>query len=649
MDSRTMALSYSAHPPLASHDDLSRYEKLILWVLMAAFALTLFVFAFLRAFTFHNRNFDLAFYVRMAWGILRGDGWQPLVNAHIAGLHWVWPLLILAPLGAAFGYIPVLLLAQSLSVAWAAWPIARISIFCLGGYNQKMRLLAPWIGAGIWMLQPNLWHVATNEFHPGTLALFPLAWLCESLLRLDCKGFAWASLASVACREDLSLVVGVAALLFTVRSQYLALRVALSVFGLALAYFLLFLLTHAFMAPPKGSFFLHYGHLGEGPAAAVAKAVTEPSFLVQHLLSKDRLVYPFVITAPFGLFTWFSPTWVLCASPVLLMNLFSQFPTTLFLDSHYLTPALPFLCTGAIDGVAKIHGCLERLHLRGSPVSIAGALLVIAGVAHWLCGASPLSRRFDRLAFRDHPLSQALREALALVPPTASIQAPERALAHLATRTKVHRLPPPEAKADFVLFDAWHRRKYAHQEVLLRTAEESLVRAWLARPDHALRWAKSHVYLLERGLPWSHDIGRKRHVIGKTSISFGRYLTSCLGLKRVRMEKKELVLFLVARSECPPDLALRIGWGYRPGRVDLITQGVLSPAKFQVGDLIRSAHPLKPEEVRMWCLRGLRIGAIRESGARPAPEDPVAVDISQEEWLSGDGQGCMVRFFVPLP
>ena len=51
-----------------------------------------------RHVTFHNETFDLAFYTRIAWGLVRNDFWEPLVDAHVYGLH-LSPVLV--PLGAA--------------------------------------------------------------------------------------------------------------------------------------------------------------------------------------------------------------------------------------------------------------------------------------------------------------------------------------------------------------------------------------------------------------------------------------------------------------------------------------------------------------------------------------------------------------------
>jgi hypothetical protein len=62
--------------------------------------------------------------------------------------------------------------------------------------------------------------------------------------------------------------------------------------------------------------------------------------------------------------------------------------------------------------------------------------------------------------------------------------------------------------------------------------------------------------------------------------------------------------------------------------VDLIAAGELSPARFRTGDRIESRHVLGASELLEIERHGLRVGAIRQSGARPSPGDPPAIDVA---------------------
>jgi hypothetical protein len=179
-----------------------------------------------------------------------------------------------------------------------------------------------------------------------------------------------------------------------------------------------------------------------------------------------------------------------------------------------------------------------------------------------------------------------------------------------------------------VLFDAWHRRVHAREEDLLRTEEEPVIRGWLARADHGLVAACGDYLLLERGAnPRAGPV--ERYFTGRADPGAGRRITACLSVLGARFDGDELVLDLVASGPCPSDLAIRLGEGKRPPRVDLLFDGVLSPAHLSRGDRVRSWHALTPpERARLDAGGRLRVGALRSSGARPEHADPVTVDVS---------------------
>jgi uncharacterized membrane protein len=591
--------------------------------------------AWQRYATFHNRNFDLAFYARLAWGAAHLDRWEPILNAHVYGLHFVWAFQILGFLGLLFGQVRTLLVAQSLAVAMAAWPLARLGARALRERGSSPSALGAYAAALAWLLHPNLAHVAGNDFHPGTLATLPLAWCCESLHRRSAHGLAWSALGVLACREDLALVLVLFGLALALRSRQepARRRVGLAVAALSLLYLAVFLgYFHPRHAPAGGSLELHFGRWGASVPEVIGSVLTHPGDVLAWLAAPERAPYLVVITASLAFLPFLAPEWMLLAAPTLATNLLSGFPTTLHLDSHYLTPALPVLVSAALVGASRLGALSSR---RPATIGRGPFALPIVGasvVAHLVAGGSPLGARFDREAYRLDPRAAAIARVIRVVPEGASVQAPERMLAHFAERRVLARPPPPERNTDFVILDAWSRRVHRHHESLLRTDEEPTLRDWLARTDHALVAAEEDILVLARGRAPDEGIARARYVRGRAPLEVGRPLTACLALEGASIrrggDRDALVLTLVARGPCDTDLALRIGWGYRPGRVDPIADGLLSPAHFRAGDRIESVHPMAAQELESIRAHGLRVGAIRQSGARPTHEDPVALDVA---------------------
>ncbi|MDQ3033070.1 MAG: DUF2079 domain-containing protein, partial [Myxococcota bacterium] len=426
-----------------------------------------------------------------------------------------------------------------------------------------------------------------------------------------------------------TMLIGAAATLLALRSRGAPGSRTLARTGIAiaigsLAYVLVFVLVlHPMLAPPRGSLELHFGRFGDSTTEVALHVLTHPRELLEHLAVSHRLLYLAVITAPFALLPLLRPGYLLLGAPILAINLLSEFPGTTDLDSHYLTTALPLILASGVHGAAALP---DSALLRLAPLGLCAAL------SHLVLGGTPLSLSFAREDYVEDENTRAARGIVAQIPDGASVQAPDALLPHLAERRVVRRAPPPETSTDYVVFDASHRRRFRHEEDLLRTEEEPILRAWLGRDDHALIGAGGDYLLLQRGRDPREGIGVTRYVVGATDDpAEGERLAACLGLREARMERAgasgqalRLTLELVARGPCPEDLALRIGRGKRPRRVDLIADGLLSPAHFRAGDVIRSTHALGAGEVSEG---ELRVGALRSSGARPEHGDPVSVPV----------------------
>lgn len=567
-----------------------------------------------RYATFHNETFDLAFYTRIAWGLARNEFWEPMVNAHVYGLHLSPILVPLGALGALFDTASVLVVTQALALALAALPMARIGERHLGPAGALL-------GATLWLYYPNLGHVAGYEAHPGAMAALPLAWIAWAIDRGDARALALGVLGVLLCREDLALLCILAAAVFALRHPSRR-RIAAIAAGISLAWALLFFVVlHPRYAPAQGSLELHFGRFGGSVGEVLVNVITHPQDLFAHLATPARLAYLPKVLAPLLFLPLMRPSWLVPALPIFAINLLSAWPTTTQLDVHYLTPALPFLVAGALEGAGRV-ATHARVARRAGLVIAAPAAAVL--VAHALAGGTLLSRDHPAHAFVPDARSAAARAIVDAIPADASVQAPYAFLAHLAERRWLYRASSPEAGADYLVLDVAHRRRYAAREDLLRTVEEPIARDWLARDDHRLVLAAGDFLLLERGAHPRTGRGASA-IVGRADPEAGQRIAACLSVLGGRLESDVLVLDLVARDACPSDLAIRIGPERRARRVDLLFGGWLSPRHLRRGDRLESRHRLGPALRARVAAEGLRIGALRQSGARPEHADPVSV------------------------
>ena len=607
----------------------TRASSWTVFALAVTHALITVLLARARFLTVHHHTYDLALYARLAWGLAHGQAWDPLLSGGALGGHLSLVLAPLGLLGAVFGTVPVLLVAQSAAFAAAAWPLSQLAVRRAGPWGGVLVALA-------WLLQPNLGHVASYEFHPGSLAVLPLAYALELADREPSasvrRAFLLTCALTVACRASLALQTSMLGLLLLRGGGRWRRDGGLLALASA-AWFGLWLLSAGFdrgSSAAGGSLDQHFGIWGGSPLGALVALFTDPAKLFGHLSTPERLLYPLHVLLPFALLPLLSPAALLVALPPLALNLLSEFPIATQLGSHYLTPALPALAWGAVVGGARLAARLSTRfpNVRFARLAPPAALAAAALVANLLVGGMPWSNDLVVRDFRPGRDTSARSRVLAAIGPTLSVQAPDALLPHLIERAAVFRAPPPERKADVVVLDVTHRRLFAHREDLLRTVQEPNVRAWLARDDHQLTLAAGDQLVLLRGRPPREGLARK-YLLGPAAPAAPhartKLLTGCLELRSAALVPGAVMLELVAHGPCPSDLALRLGAELEPRRVDLLFDGLLSPAQLRAGDHLRSRHTLDPAERAALALNGLHVGALRSSGARPEPNDPISV------------------------
>ncbi|MET0387205.1 MAG: DUF2079 domain-containing protein [Polyangiales bacterium] len=592
----------------------------VLWM-SAAFSGLLGVQSLARFGTYHNRTYDLAMYARQAWGLANGELWDPIVGVHFLGTHLAFVLWPLGWLGRSVGIVPVLLIAQALAIGLTTWPLAQLGARRFGDVGALCAATA-------WFAYPNISQVATYEFHPGTLAVFPLALALDAMDRQRFGVFALAALGVLACRADfacLTCALGFAALCGSgvrpgLRRTGTAL-VAVSSLYLALQYGLL---RPRYWAGTT-SYDLHFARWGGSPLGIVRALLNEPGLVREHLSEPKRLLYFATITWPLAFLPLLGPRFLLPALPLLAINVISTFPTTLELYSHYLTPAVPALIAAALEGLAWMRQVARE---RAPAVLALGevALLALGVLANLRSGAYPWSQGFDSAAYVHDTRSAQAARIVAAIHPDASVQAPDPLLPHLAARANVYRLPPPDRAADFVVLDVSHRLRYDRREDLLRTLEEPQVRTWLTRRDYGLVLAEADYMVFERGRE-PRGGPASRYLSGEPAGSFGTPLTRCLSVLSAWFDPQGLELELAVHAPCPPDLALRIDIAGGPSRVDLLFDGLLSPALLHE-ERAFSWHPLSERERQAISEYGLTLGVVRSSGSPPEYGDPVGAPIA---------------------
>lgn len=597
-------------------------------VLFAAMALA-------RYRTWHNPTFDLAFYARIVWGIGHLDFYNPLVGTDLWGLHLSLILLPLGLIGRFVPIVPMMLILQAASVAGAGIPLARIAARRVG------HPAASFVALGLWFLHPVVGSIATYEFHPSSLALLPLCLALDFIDRRRSIPALIALVVAASCREDVALACSLV-------GAVMALRPATRTAGLvAFVGFALWFVVYLFVIAPKhlpraGSLELHYGHLGGSPAAILGQLLRHPVDTLRVLATPVRLLYAPRMLLPVAFVALLRPKWLLPALAPFAINFLSQFPTAVQVHSHYSTLVVPFVLVAGVHGAAHLMVVGRSQSDRvGIAVAVAAALASLH-LQHRAGNLPLLGGRFDAREYLPDARMQALDAVAEIIPPDASVTAPDYALAHLAERPLVMRLAPLLARrVDFVVLSLEHRALHTGSQEIWRNEEEAPVRGMMMQRRYGV-YSRVGDYLVLRGGWPSRTYARGRYVEVPPDPrvrAFHRDVGDSLAVAGWGVTPlargSHVVLLLVPKRPWPLDLGFELGWGPLRPHLDredpertyafLPFDGVFMPGFARVGEVVRTEVdlPATPAELRA---HGLRFGARRVDGSR--------LDASSEHWTT---------------
>lgn len=362
---------------------------------------------------------DLGVFDQGIWLMSRGLAPEVTINGRNLFADHLSPIVVLfVPLYRVFATPYWLLGAQGLALGATVLPL-RAFARDVGA--------PPWVATVAVACGTPLAAAAMFEFHPATLAVPFVAWTALEARRGNLGRATVAGALVLLCRGELAWVlVGLAVVAAPLVRRRL---VALGAVGVAAGF------TIPAALGARGTFAVHFGHLGATPA----EAATHPWRVLEALASADTLTKLLILFLPVAGLTLFKPRWAAAALLASLPILLSQWPGTSLPWFHYWAPMYPIAVCGALVALADPHR---------HPV-VHPRLVVVSGLLAVLL-MSPLSPRapdsVGRRALTDHRTDR--EQAAAEVRDGESVVASNRILAHLMHRRQAWLFPAPYAASD---------------------------------------------------------------------------------------------------------------------------------------------------------------------------------------------------------
>lgn len=382
---------------------------------------------------FLSHRFDLGNMVQAVWSTTQGrplemtDDLSAGEQLTRLGAH-VDPILVLyAPLWLLHPGVETLLVAQAAALASGVYPVVRLALKYTGS-NRAAGLLGAW-----YLLFPWVIWLGFNECNPLSLSL-PL--LLYAIWFLDEERLGWFSLfaaLALATGELVGLTVAALGVWYSLAHHQIRRGALIATAGAAWTLFCLALVIPAFNNGRSSRFYDRFESVGGSPVGLLRTALTDPSTIVSAVSTPSDLRYLLLLALPTAFIFLVQPLILVAALPQLGVNTTSQWTPTTSPMNHYSAPVVALVVAATILSVGRFAG---RARTLAAFAPLCLAILVLASM--------PPAPGADRYLFPAQETAErtaAMRSAVSLVPPDASVTATNRLGAHLSARRVIHVFP----------------------------------------------------------------------------------------------------------------------------------------------------------------------------------------------------------------
>lgn len=404
----------------------------------------------------HHRNlntgaFDLGIYTNVMWQSLHGDwlGCSFIRGGTHTSAHFDPILIALSPALLLHPGAETLIVLQALWLASGALPV-----FLLGEHHAGRTFGV--VLALSYLLFPALHGINLFDFHSLSLAIPVLLWSVYFAEKEAWAPFGLSIAMLLLVREDQALqafCVGLFAIAVKKAPVAGVLTIAAAAVYLGLAKTRFMADPSLFMADSEQSygylrFFSAMAPYGGGGAGIVETLLSNPTFVLQHILSAERLRFILQLLVPLAFLPLFAGrAWVIAGYGLAFLALVSE-PAGYSISFHYSATVVPALFVLTARGYGR---CTEALRRRVPPAkaAVAATLLVAAVASSAAFGAlfpNPDFRAgWYRVARQSTPEEQARYRTLTAmkrrIRPDDSACASGFLVAHLAARSALYHLP----------------------------------------------------------------------------------------------------------------------------------------------------------------------------------------------------------------
>ncbi|MBN1774099.1 MAG: DUF2079 domain-containing protein [Deltaproteobacteria bacterium] len=510
------AVAFRALPPPTPTEASAHWPRRLAVALAASAAAWFIALALLRHASYWSSIIDLGLFSGALDSTLRGDRflYAPELGVTFLAEHFSPILVLLLPLHWLWPDPAMLLVVQSLAVAGGGYLLFRWAEGVLG--NGWLALAV----AASYLLAPDTFQAQWHDFHMDLLMPPMIFGALLALQRgrtvwfLACVGLLWCT------KEDAFVYTALLGLYAALAHRRRLLALCTVAASLVVGLVLLVWVLPAFVATQDPGWFFRttwstgtgggykflerYGHLGKSVPAIVGNALSNPFYVLGHVLSEDRLASLLTLTVPLGFAAFLGGLASLLLLSACLVMLVASHYYMNSLSFYYGVIPLCFAYAAGVVGLARIRAWLARRDADGrsngaAPRFERAALAWVAASALallWIHPESVISPVHERPAYLLTPRTELLDRVVASVPPDVPLSASGYIGVHLMNRPRPRMVPYGMEHAEWVVLDLY-RPPWPLEGPELWHMAERLVR----NPGWCVVRAEHGVLVLRRGAP----------------------------------------------------------------------------------------------------------------------------------------------------
>lgn len=487
-------------PVIARVRGLRVFEYLpLLLVILGAAAFALFVgyFTFQQHHRIQTAGYDLGIYDNLMFNALHGHPYRSPVLWGSAGGNYVanhaeLAQILFVPFYALRPGPEALLTIQAVMMGGSAIPLYFLARTTLSKLSASAITFCWLIGAAL--ISPLFY-----DFHWLPIAVPFHLTLMYALVTRRWKLAVFAFLMAVLIREDVGLIIAIGSTIFITTKWNVRLGV-----GLMVTSIIWFLGIKFVLMPSLGKWNFEGLYAGliapgdKGFGGVIKTVLVNPTFFFETLLTKAKLTYMLHLLVPLAFLPWRNWRWALfsCGGFIItLMTTTNNEPQT-SIRFHYTMHWLPYLFAASLLALHTMgtRGAMGTIHRRA-----ALSAVVLSCVLHSLTFGPFFQRSNFVGGFQHIPFSisaaemeraEAIREAKALIPDTASVSATELECPQISTRLTAYTTKIDIGSADFLLLNRNH---------IDSVAAEKLNKTFTTEP-YGLVFERGEILLFQRGV-----------------------------------------------------------------------------------------------------------------------------------------------------